>query len=363
MLDSTSLLRVTEGFYSAALGLGTWAGALDSLGDVLRADHVFLYSATRSPFFVAGRVDERELSRSLAIWGQFDADGPRTERVRTGAVALGSMLMPDETYVRSQHYNELVRPMGGRYAVFAKATAVAAGTGFYICRSEKRSDFSREEADVTAMLLPHLSLAVALRSRVAKAADGAAASLLEAFDGPALICDEEAGVIGANARARALLETADGIALWGTRLVAMLPDETVKLRRAIAEALEAGRAGMPQTRRIRLQRRPGRLALSLRLVPASQLGEAAGNPRSVTIFIGEPDAELVIDRGAVAETFGLAPREAEIACLLAMGKSVIEIAGDTGLRAGSVRTYLKRIFYKTDARSQPALVALLRGFV
>jgi DNA-binding CsgD family transcriptional regulator len=38
------------------------------------------------------------------------------------------------------------------------------------------------------------------------------------------------------------------------------------------------------------------------------------------------------------------------------------VAAETGLRPASVRTYLKRIFYKTHARNQAALVALLRGF-
>jgi DNA-binding CsgD family transcriptional regulator len=41
---------------------------------------------------------------------------------------------------------------------------------------------------------------------------------------------------------------------------------------------------------------------------------------------------------------------------------VDDIATETGLGIGSVRTYLKRIFYKTGARSQAALGVLLRGF-
>ena len=363
MLDATSLLQVTEGFYSAALGLGGWTGALALLEDLLRADHTFIYGVGRSPFLISGRVDERELSRSLSLWGQYGNDGPRTDGVRTGAVVVGSMLMPDEVYVKTQHYNELIRPLGGRHSMFARGTIVAGGSSFVICRGGRRGDFDGLEARAARALLPHLSLAVALRGRIAKAAAGAAASLLETFDGPALICDDEGNLIGTNERSRTLLAAADGIALWGARLVAMRVEETAKLSQAIAKAVEPATDGLPHPTRIRLKRRAGRLPLSLRLVPAAQFGEAAGNPRAVAIFIGEPDAELQIDRSAVAETFGLAARELEIASLLAMGRTVDAIALETGLRPGSVRTYLKRIFYKTDARSQAALVALLRGFV
>lgn len=167
----------------------------------------------------------------------------------------------------------------------------------------------------------------------------------------------------ANDAARRLLDAADGIAPRGARLVAMTPDETDTLHRAIADASVAAGDRLPRVSRVRLQRRPGRLALSLRFVPSSQIGSAAGDPRSVAIFIGEPDAMLAIDHAAVAEAFRLSPREAEIACLIAVGKSVTEVAIETGLRESSVRSYLKAVFYKTDTRSQTALGARLRGFV
>jgi DNA-binding CsgD family transcriptional regulator len=362
MPDTTALLQVIESFYGAALGIGGWSGALARLEDLLRADHVFIYGSGRSPFLMSGRVDERDLGRSLSLWNQFQGDGPQEESVRSGSVVIGSMLMPDDVYVKTQHYNELIKPIGGRHSILAKATGVANGASFYVCRDGRRGDFGAPEAAAATVLLPHLSLAVALRGRIARASEGAAASLLETFDGPALICDGDGRLIGTNARARTLLAAADGIALWGSRLGAMKPDETTKLNRAIADALEPVTDGLPRPIRIRLQRRGGRLPLSLRLVPAAQFGEAVGNPRAVAIFVGEPDAELKIDRDAVAEAFGLAPREVEIACLLAIGRSVDDIATETGLRPGSVRTYLKRIFYRTDTHNQAALVALLRGF-
>jgi DNA-binding CsgD family transcriptional regulator len=59
----------------------------------------------------------------------------------------------------------------------------------------------------------------------------------------------------------------------------------------------------------------------------------------------------------------LTRRESEIAVLLAEGLDLKTIALRLGAGRGTVREHLKHVFEKTGARSQVALVALLRGFV
>jgi DNA-binding CsgD family transcriptional regulator len=210
--------------------------------------------------------------------------------------------------------------------------------------------------------MPHLSLAIALATRIDAAAGLPAneVALLEAFRGAALVCDGAARLLGANAAARALINAGDGVGLLGGRLVAMNPVQTARLRNSVAAAALGNGSGLPQS--LRLQRRPPRLALSLRLVRVVQLGPAVGDPCTVAIFIGEPDVMPPLDSDAVADIYGLAPREAEVACLLACGASPAAIAAATGLQLSSVRAYLRNVFDKTGARSQAALVALLRGF-
>jgi diacylglycerol kinase family enzyme/DNA-binding CsgD family transcriptional regulator len=118
-------------------------------------------------------------------------------------------------------------------------------------------------------------------------------------------------------------------------------------------------------RRIRIERPSHRPALLLTVLPIWRLGAGvpgAGTPRAV-IFITEPDAPLPIDRLAIAEAFRLTRRESEIAALLADGLDLETIAARLGAGRGTVRDHLKHLFQKTGARSQVALVALLRGFV
>jgi DNA-binding CsgD family transcriptional regulator len=82
----------------------------------------------------------------------------------------------------------------------------------------------------------------------------------------------------------------------------------------------------------------------------------------VVIFIREPEARPAIDQIALIETFGLTRRESEIACRLAEGMGVDAIATHFRIKPGTVRHNLKSVFEKTEARSQAALVALVRGF-
>jgi DNA-binding CsgD family transcriptional regulator len=149
-------------------------------------------------------------------------------------------------------------------------------------------------------------------------------------------------------------------------LAAATPAATRDLRAAIA-GIAAGNgndAGPAAGIRLNLPRLSLRPALRATLMPAGRLdpdgfGGAAG---SVAILVSEPDAPPPIDREALADTFGLTGREAEIAVLLAGGIDLAAIAATLDLGLGTVRNHLKRLFQKTGVNSQAALVALARGF-
>ena len=107
-----------------------------------------------------------------------------------------------------------------------------------------------------------------------------------------------------------------------------------------------------------------RLPLLLNVIPVWRLNASVGGtrPAHVAIFIREPDAPLMIDRPALMETFRITPREADVAVLLARGLSLEAIAADLGLRVGTVRYNLKRVFDKLGVHNQAAVVALIRSF-
>jgi DNA-binding CsgD family transcriptional regulator/PAS domain-containing protein len=359
MLDPTSLLRVTEGLYGAALGLGRWDDALDRVAELAGADHLILHAAGPAPFVASARLDERDLQRALGLWATYGGDGPGIEGLSAGRVVNRASLMPDEAYERTAQFNEVIRPLGGYHAMGALGSGAASGSSLQVCRGVRQVAFDEHDASLVGDLMPHISFAIGLSALVVeRRSSWTGQGLLEALAEAAVICDSTGRMLGGNRAAMTLFDAAEGLEVSRSRVAATHPTETTRLRDAIFTV-----ATTAEQRRLRLRRPSGRAALSLRLVPVGQLGPAFGDPHTVAIFITEPDAALPIDRAAVADAFGLAPREAELACLLATGMTPPAMASAAGLTVGSVRTYLKRIYRKTGAHSQTALVSLLRGFV
>lgn len=67
--------------------------------------------------------------------------------------------------------------------------------------------------------------------------------------------------------------------------------------------------------------------------------------------------------GLVSDLFGLTPAEARLAVALATGLSLRDGAANQGITVGTARSYLIRIFSKTNTSQQSELVSLLKGIV
>lgn len=161
-----------------------------------------------------------------------------------------------------------------------------------------------------------------------------------------------------NRQARAILAEHDGLVVRPGGLHAATAGDTQRLRRAVALA----GCGLPDDGR--LLRGRMRLALprpSARLPLLLNLSSLASRPPSwVAIFITVPDGRLSMSREAIAEAFGLTPREAALAGLLAEGHPLRDCARLLRLGEGTARNHLKHVFEKTLLHSQVQLVTRLQ---
>jgi DNA-binding CsgD family transcriptional regulator len=117
-----------------------------------------------------------------------------------------------------------------------------------------------------------------------------------------------------------------------------------------------------QLRLARPSRRPP-LLLTLSPIGRNALPLVGADLPRVAVFVREPDAPIGIEPVVLADAFRLTPRESNVAALIAHGYTVDAIGKTLRIGSGTVRNHLKRVFEKTGIRSQPALVAMLRGFV
>lgn len=73
----------------------------------------------------------------------------------------------------------------------------------------------------------------------------------------------------------------------------------------------------------------------------------------------DPGSATRVDPGVVAERLGLTPAESRVAALLAEGKTVLEVASETGCKVTTIRTHVRHIFDKHGIRRQVDLVQLV----
>ena len=102
----------------------------------------------------------------------------------------------------------------------------------------------------------------------------------------------------------------------------------------------------------------------VRVLPVKAFDSSNGVSASVAaiLLIFDYERPVAIDRSVVAKTFGLTPREAEFATLLAHGQDLTQAALEMRIKPSTAREYLKDIHWKTQTHPQSELVSmLLRG--
>ena len=100
----------------------------------------------------------------------------------------------------------------------------------------------------------------------------------------------------------------------------------------------------------------GRPPLVLHAVPVAEMEESGPNTILVMIDLGHRPKP---GSGVLHRLFDLTPAEAKLAIEIGCGKSLNEVAHDSGLSNATLRTQLSAVFNKTQIRRQSELVALL----
>lgn len=77
------------------------------------------------------------------------------------------------------------------------------------------------------------------------------------------------------------------------------------------------------------------------------------------VVLRAPEDVPMPSETALRSLFALTPAEARVACLLAGGATVDEIAGALDVRVTTVRSHVQKLLDKTGTRRQSELVRLL----
>lgn len=361
-----AVLPVINRLYAAAGASDLWSDALQSLVEAMGADHSIML-AGGSPqdgagFVASACVEPQKLLRAISAEA-YELAAPYRATTRKGVVVPLSAMVSERDWERCPYYNEIVRPMNGFYGLVTGHMEYPSDPfTLAVCRRQRAGDFDAARIELLRTLIPHIATTVELhlRLRASERNGDNFIRLLDRLDTGVILADAAARPVFANARARCIAGDADGLLLHEDGLAGATPPATLRLREAIAACC----GSEVQRQRIRLERPSQRPPLLLSLLPLSRMDVAVPGSRTprIAIFITEPDLPAGVNRVALAEVYRLTDRETEIGLLLAEGLNVETIAARLHVGRGTVRSHLARLFDKTGARSQTALVALVRGF-
>lgn len=375
------ILDAIRKLYDAVLEPDAWKKSLPAVVSMVGGDStLFLEQDLRT-----GRVSSAsgcghapEIHAAFAPACEAGMLAPWMDRPGPGIARRSSAVMCDADFARSDFYNETVRPTGTFHSATAALDYAATHRGFIaVGRRLGSDDFDSESIETLQVFVPHLVTALRVRHQFdeGEARARSAYAMLDRLDIGIVLTDASARPQFANARAEAIAAEADGFGLGARGVAAALPSETRALRRTIAAAatittkltqsdttgtiVQSATSAMQTT--LPLSRPSLRPPLTAFVMPLSDARfEGTGGAASqVAVFLIEPGRPPDINARALAETYRLAPREVQVATLLAQGRSPAQIASKLGIGLGTVREHLKRALAKTETHRQANLVQLL----
>lgn len=371
-------LPLTDAIYAAAIHPPAWTAFLEELaselGEAAIAMSVMLPGWDLPPEYYRVHLSEkyvpafeRHFRRGLP-W-------PMTDPLFRKGFAHGRALLPDEQVAETDYYKDYMKPQGlapeGPIAHLMVAADGRPVSGISIQRREGGRPFTDGDVTLCNLLVPHLSNASVIRDERIRSdkEQETRTHILDRVRVGIVILDVAQRIVIANRSAQAILEAADGLTERGGAIHAARPRDERELQRLIRRAIHWDGGDGPPDRLmggvfeasfLAIGRPSGNAsyALVVTRVFASPRLTAVGD-EVAAIFITDPAQGQIPHAENFQALFDLTTAEAEVVSLLAAGHSLQEISEQRGVKLGTTRTLLKRVYAKTRASRQGEIIRLV----
>ena len=282
-------------------------------------------------------------------------------QLKGGAILTGEDLCSEDTLLRSEFYNDFLRPLRVRYSIFAVIEAPPEPlTYLFAVRSGELRAFGPVERRRLGSIVPHLVRAMRIHAKLEATLshERAAAEVMDRLPLGIFLLDARGRVVQMNAAARKIVEREDALRLDRGVLVALETRADVQLQRMI---FGAGAAGTGRNLTLggtcALPRGKGGHPLSAMVAPTGVTGIFPSSRRAAgVVLVEEPVQRPPLPFVTFSKSFKLSQAEALLAQRLLAGLSLRQAAEELGIRESTARSHLKRVFLKTGARRQSDLI-------
>ncbi len=360
------LLPLVDQLYEAAAG-GGWQGFLGSLAGTLRSvvPALYVYAGPTGPATLAMAVD-LDPTWGTAYDSYYVDHDLRRRKIWTlpaREVFVGSSLVPDQELVRSEFYNDFLRPQG--YFHLLGTVPLKQEDAFAVLRVIRprcAPAFGPDERELLRRLVPHLTRGLLLARQLARA-EARRNEVVEALDWfptGVVLLDRQGRLVAANRSFEDLLAAGDGLRTDRDGLRAALPGETLALRRLIAAATEPTAPGASDgDGTLTITRPSARRPLNVLVAPLRASIVPEVNARAqVIVFVTDPELTPQAPVERLQHYLGVTQAEAALVLWLVQGRRVEDAADELGISVNTARTQLKRALAKTGTGRQAELVRL-----
>jgi len=191
---------------------------------------------------------------------------------------------------------------------------------------------------------------------------GAGLEALDSLNLGVVLTDDSARLLLTNRTADQILAARDGLevtteGVLGTGSRRCSPS----LRVAIQQAAQGALSGQPFSKNAALvvERPSGKRPLTLFVRCVQRESSPPDAPRTVLLFMLDPESPTQATEASLRQLYGLTPREARLAHLLISGKTFEECCDDLSIRPSTARMHLGNLFAKTGVQRQGQLISLL----
>jgi DNA-binding CsgD family transcriptional regulator/PAS domain-containing protein len=236
-------------------------------------------------------------------------------------------------------------------------------SGIAVLRREGGPAISEQQLGIADRLVPHLKRAITIYGQLANVEHQQIAlhEVIDRIPTGVIILDTRSQPVVVNRMAAHILELGDGLSIDASGAHAHDRDTTSRLRSLIDSAINpipgrdlAGGGFMALPRPSGLRSYPVLITPILGRSGQSTMADAA-----VVLFISDPEFRDVSFANVLTEVYGLTPAEAELAQLLAQGRSLEEAAAVRNVTLNTARSQLKQVFAKTHTNRQGELLQLV----
>jgi len=318
---------------------------------ILGFDSALTLRSAATSYFSSEMIDFQmsEEARHLDIWTAFGA-----QRHRIGLVGNTEDFWDPAHFLGTPYFNECIRRFGDD-TVRSLGGVIQSADGYLsmaVQSGRGARPFDDGDAALIARHMPHVFRMLDLRARLG-AANARGDMLQQALDqspSGVLAVDGAMRIQAANRRAMAILAAGDGLRSSGGRLSAVDGPLQDRITQAVRSA--AGR-GERRADAILIARASGLASYRVLVTPVR-----SAQPM-VLVIVDDPEDHDPSLATSLARMFGLTGAEAALAALLADGLTPEQAAETREVRLTTVRSQIKSLLEKTEARRLTDLVRLL----